>query len=88
VEDVADLIGRHSHQLTRTALAHVTRVSAMEVVPEPTADPVDLLSAVHTGLDLRMVGEGLVAGRDQLTGPEPPQKMPLQAAPGLITAVE
>ena len=30
----------------------------------------------------------LVAGRDQLTGPEPPQKIPLQLAPRLITAVE
>jgi hypothetical protein len=35
-----------------------------------------------------MVDEGLVAARDQFTGPEPPQKIPLQAAPGLITAVE
>jgi hypothetical protein len=35
-----------------------------------------------------MVDEGLVAARDQFTGPEPPQKVPLQAAPGLITAVE
>ena len=42
VEEVADLIGRHPDQLAHTALAHVARVRAVEVVGDPSADPVEL----------------------------------------------
>jgi hypothetical protein len=42
VEDVAHLIGRHPDQITRTTLADISRVGAVEVVGDPASDSVEL----------------------------------------------
>jgi hypothetical protein len=42
VEHVADLIGRHPHELAGPALADVVRMGAVEVVGDPSTDAVEL----------------------------------------------
>ena len=64
VEHVADLLGRHPHQLARAALADIARVGAVEVVGDPAADPVEL----DAEDDLVAVGQGLAFAERQVLG--------------------
>ena len=52
---MADLVGRHAHQIAGTALSDIARMSGVKVVGDPPADPIEF----DTEDDLVAVRQGL-----------------------------